>query len=265
MKKRIALLGLLMAGSAFSMDEYLPVQQGKLEVDLGYSFAKPTGVFDDDGKRQSWEDLGAPDDYSPILNAFNLQLKYGIAAGLDLELALTGLVGNDDADVSGTDRPEIGVKYATPAMGGAGVYANIALPLATGDLEGPGAGFSTELGGVYQNRFGDFRLTGRAGYEINFEYDGAKAGNVFSVLVKPEAMWTEYVGTYLAVNLVLSSQDEVGDFELDNGGYDLILGPGINAQLLDNLAYEISVPISVAGKNTIAAWGVAAQLYYTLP
>ena len=272
MNKRIALLGLLMAGSAFSMDEYLPVQQGKLEVDLGYAFVKPTGFFDDDGERQSWDDLGAPDDYSAMANAFLLQLKYGIAPGLDVELAWSAAIANDDAQDnpfvgygSGFVRPEIGLKYANPSMKGAGVFANLALPFATGDYDAPGLPTSAELGAVYQNRFGDFRLTGRAGYEVYFESDDLNLGNVFSVLVKPEAMWTEYVGTYLAVALELNGQDQLNGVEADNGGYLLSLAPGLNAQLLDNLAYEISVPFMVAGKNNEAAWGIAAQLYYTLP
>jgi hypothetical protein len=265
MKSKVAMLCLGLASAGFSMDEYLPIAPKTFEVDLGYAFVKPTGIFDNDAERRSWEDLGAPDDYSPILHGLNLQLKYGIAPGLDVEFAVPFVTSNDDADVAGVDRPELGLKYANPGMKGAGVYGNVALPLAQGDFDAPGNGLAVELGGVYQNRFGDFRMTGRAGYEINFEYEEGKSGNTFGLLLKPEAMWTEFIGTYLGVNLSFFGEDEFNGFAFDNGGYDLTLAPGLNVQLLEKLAYEIAVPVSVAGKNTTAAWGVVAQLYITLP
>ena len=218
MKSRFALLCLGLVSTGFSMDEYLPVQQGKLEVDVGYSLVKPTGVYDDEGERFSWDDLGAPSSFSPMMHGFPLQLKYGFAPGLDVEFALTAVTSNDDADVSGFTRPEIGVKYANPAMNGAGVYANVALPLAGGDFDGPGVGTSFELGGVYQNRFGDFRMTGRAGYMLNLEADDVKDGNTFALYLKPEAMWTEYIGTYLGVQFLMAGETEIDGTGLDDAG-----------------------------------------------
>jgi hypothetical protein len=265
MKSKVALLCLGLAGTAFSMDEYLPVQQGKLEVDLGYSFVKYTGGFDGDGERQSWEDVGFPSDYSPVLHNLGVQLKYGVAAGLDVELALIAVTSNDDADYSGFYRPEIGVKYANPAMKGAGVYANVALPFSGGDVDIPGTGTSLELGGVYQNRFGDFRMTGRAGYMLNLESDDVKNGNTLLLYLKPEAMWTEYIGTYLGVQFMQAGETEINGTGFDDAGHHLAVVPGLNVQLTEKLAYEVNVPISVLGKNSDAAWGVTAQLYVTLP
>jgi hypothetical protein len=266
MKLRMTALALLLTGTAFSMDEYLPVEKGKLEVDVGYLFAKETGFFDGDGERISWDDDPFyPDGYSPATHSIPLQLKYGILKGLDLEFAWMAVFTNEDAgDQSGMYRPEIGVKYADMELG-AGVFANFTLPFATGDYDGSNIPAALELGGVYGKRFGDFRLTGLASYEINFESGGYNAGDVFRVLAKPEAMWTEHIGTYLALDFNVAGDAEIEGFGTLEGGYLLLMGPGVNVQLLPNLAYEISVPFAVAGKNASAFWGVGAQLYYTLP
>jgi hypothetical protein len=262
MRIRIIALALLLTGTAFSMDEYQPVEKGKLEVDLGYQLLRFTGVYNDEG-----DHFGNSGDYSPTVHGFGLQLKYGILPRLDVELRLTGVAPDEEADAfigAGMTSPEIGLKYAIgPAVPGVAVYGNLALPFGAGDYQEPP--LALELGAVYQNRWGDFRLTGRAGYNVIFERDDANKGDVFSLYVKPEAMWTEYIGTYLGVRADFLGGDEYSGNGADDNRHLVTLVPGINAQLTSALAYEINVPITVMGSNSLSFWGIAAQLYYTLP
>jgi hypothetical protein len=262
MKKSLAVAGMILAQSSFALDEYLSIEKGKVEVDAGYSFSKPIGYFDTDGKSQ---DL--LNDASPIANGIPLQVKYGIIDGLDAELAIAGIITNKDAgDLGGFSQPELAVKY-TAANIGVGGFVNVILPFATGNLDQPDPALGLALGAVYQNRFGDFRITGQAGYQLNFENeDKEKDGNILLAYAKPEAMWTEFIGTYLGLKYIMAGESEFdGDARKDSDANQFSILPGLNVQLTKSLAYEVNVPISILGKNAEQGWGIAANLYATLP
>ena len=69
-----------------ALDEYLPLPAKTLEVDVGYGYASISGLYDLDGEKTSWEDMGAPSDFSPAVSAIPFQIKYGIIDGLDAEI-----------------------------------------------------------------------------------------------------------------------------------------------------------------------------------
>jgi hypothetical protein len=261
---------MVLVNSGFALDEYLSIEKGKVEVDAGYSFNKPMGHFDKDGEsRNDYKDL------SPIGNGIPLQVKYGIIPNLDAELAITGTINNKDfGDQGGFGQPDLAVKY-TLADIGVGGYLDAVLPFATGNLDQPEPAFGLGLGAVYQNRFGDFRITGQAGYQLNFENkDKLKAGNVLLAYAKPEAMWTEYIGTYLGLKYVMQGEPEfdgkafkdlAGNDIKDLDGYQFSVLPGLNVQLTKSIAYEVNVPVYLFGKNTDQGFGINANLYATLP
>ena len=263
MKKILAIVGLGLISSSFALDEYLSIEKGKVEVDAGYSYTNITGFVDKDWKKH--DNLG---NASPTVHMIPLQIKYGITPELDLELASNGTLSNKDAgDMAGFSQPEIAAKY-TVANLHAGAYLNIALPFTTGNLDKPdAASLGIALGGVYANRFGNFRLTGTAGYRINLENkDKKKPGNALFLYAKPEAMWTEYIGTYLGFKYILSGETEsAGTSNKDSDKFVLQVIPGVNAQLLKWLAYEVNAPIDVMGKNGPATWGIGGSVYATLP
>lgn len=261
MKKVVAIIGLAMVGSSFALDEYLSIEAGKVELDAGYWYVGSTGVYDPDGEKQDY-----PGDASPAMNLIPLQVKYGITPGLDVELAAVAAFYNEDAgDRSGIMAPDIALKYThTPVN--AGVYVDLALPFAVGDFNDPAPGLGLGFGAVYANRFGDFRLTAQAGYTINMESgDDIKAADKLLIYAKPEAMWTEFIGTYLGLKYEMFGEGEnagVGD-NLD--GSLITVLPGLNVALLPWLAYEVNAPITVWGTNQAASWGVGASVYVTLP
>ncbi|MEO7424391.1 MAG: hypothetical protein ABI036_04340, partial [Fibrobacteria bacterium] len=173
----------------------------------------------------------------------------------------------DAGDMGGFGQPDLAVKYTLPQYG-AGAFVDLTLPFVTGNLDFPfEPAMGLALGAVYQNRFGNFRITGMADYQINFENkDKIKLGNVFLLYAKPEAMWTEFIGTYLGIKYAMIGESAFdGRSNSGSDGYLLTLLPGINTQLTKSLAYEINVPFTLMGKNTNSSWGISANFYATLP
>ena len=151
MKKGIASLSvsLSLATAAFGVDEYLPIEAGKFEVDVGYTYSGMNGAYDDDGEKQ--------DGIEGTANVVPIQLKYGIMPGLDVGVvwafasATTDLGILGEFDASGFGQPEIALKYAMMDLG-AGAFVNFVAPFATGDFADPSSrrdGASTRRG-VFQ-------------------------------------------------------------------------------------------------------------------
>jgi hypothetical protein len=273
MKKVVAIVGLALIGTSFGLDEYLPVEAKKLEVDLAYGFMSATGNYDSSGEKQ---DL--PDGASTTLHTIPLQLKYGVMPGLDVEVMWAfGMIGmkmdglppfvpDVDTTLSGFGQPEIALKYAMMDIG-AGAFINFIAPFATGDFADPAPGMGLALGLVYTKLFApQFNLTGLAQYRLNFEdEDKGQDGNMFSIYAKPEFRFNEFGGAYLGVRY-----DMAGESKFDGEGIPdsetslLTLLPGWNATWLPNLATEVNVPLTVMGKNNTAAWGVNLNVYYTV-
>jgi hypothetical protein len=275
MKKVVAIIGLAMIGSSFAVDEYLPVEAGKLEVDLGYSLLNSTGGYDDDGEKQDLED-----GFSHMGHAIPLQLKYGIMPGLDVEVLWAFQMESREADfpgtaldldqsISGFGQPEIALKYALMDIG-AGAYVNFIAPFATGDYADPDAPpMALSLGAVYTKLFmPQFNLTAQLNYRLNFEAeDKSQAGNVFSVYAKPEFRFNEFGGAYLGLRYDMFAEetdDRVGAFPDPDGNLFTLL-PGWNATWLPTVATEVNVPITVMGTSKEAFWGVNAAVYVTVP
>ncbi len=262
MKKTALILGLGLIKMSFGLDEYLSIEKGKTEVDVGYWYSSLTGGYNVDGKKV--HNLSG---FDPSGNLFPIQVKYGIMDGLDAEFGIAGIKTNKDAgDFGGFNQPQLAVKYSDAKLG-LGGFVNLIVPFATGNLDKPEPAMGLGFGAVYQNRFGDFRMTGMAGYQLNFENkDKQKDGNVLLVYLKPEAMWTEYIGTYLGLQYMMSGEDAFDGTSIKKSdAYLFNIVPGINVQLLKWLAYEVNAPISVAGKTAPASWSIGGSIYVTLP
>src|SRR5690606_14211844 len=118
MKNKIIALSLGLEGSAFALEEYMPVAPNALEVGVAVSPVFMTGSYDGDGEKV---DAGG----DPVRTGVGVQLKYAVMAGLDVELAWVYATYNEDAgDASGLLQPELGVKYAIGTSGIA-VYGNL--------------------------------------------------------------------------------------------------------------------------------------------
>jgi hypothetical protein len=262
MKKTSALISLVFASSAFCVDEYLPIEAGKTEVDWGYAFIKPTGGYDSSGTKK---DL--PSGFSPFISALPLQVKYGIMPGLDAEAAWTGIMSNKDAgNLSGFGQPDIALKYAM-LDAGVGAYLDFIIPIATGNLDNPKPAMGLQVGAVFARTLTkSFRATATGSYRLNFENaDKYKPGNVLDLYFKPEALWTEFVGTYLGIRFDSFGKSATAGTKAADDGYLLVLLPGVNTTWLKWLATEVNVPVTLIGKNQPSFWGISALVYMTFP
>ncbi len=270
--KAVSLIGMTLVGYSYGLDEYLPVEAQKLEVDVGYSLLNATGNFDGDSKKQ---DLA--DGFSTMGHGIPVQLKYGIIPGLDVEVAWAfQIISSEmkilntklDTTVSGFGQPEIALKYALMDIG-AGAYVNFIAPFATGDNADPdNPPMALALGAVYSKLFvPQFNLTAQLQYRLNFEAeDKSQEGNVFTVYAKPEFRFNEFGGAYLGLKYELKGEDSFdGTSQKDSDGNLFTLLPGWNATWLPTVATEVNVPITVMGKNAGAFWGINANVYVTVP
>ena len=274
MKKVLALVGFALIGSSYALDEYLPVEAKKLEVDVAYGLMNQTGMYDDDGKKQ---DLA--DGSSTMLHTIPLQLKYGIMPGLDVEVLWAfGILGvkqdaiptispEVDTSLTGFGQPEIGFKYAMMDIG-AGAYVNYVLPFATGDFSDPAPAMALSFGLVYTKLLmPQFNLTGQLNYRLNFEdEDKFQDGNVITVYAKPEFRFNQFGGAYLGVRYDMTGTDQAdGDDIKNSDGYLVTLAPGWNATWLPTVSTEVNVPLTILGQNNGASWDINAAVYVTLP
>ena len=262
MKKASALILSIFASSAFCVDEYMPIEKGKFEVDLGFGYTGITGSYDSSGKKS--DDSGA-------ITMVPIQLKYGIIPGLDAEVVWNMQMNNKDAgDLSGFTQPEIALKYAMPEIG-AGLFVDGIMPFALGDwgdtAKYPAPALGIQIGAVFGKTFDKFRATAVGSYRINLENsDSLKMGNLLDFYFKPEFLLNEFAGIYAGIKYDMASKAEFGGTAIPNSeGFQLTILPGWNATWLKWLSTEINVPYVVMGKNAPASWGVTALFYATFP
>jgi hypothetical protein len=265
MKNRIAcycLCTLVLATSAFSMDEYMPVETGKMEIDMAFLAVYPTGVYDSDGEKQEFTA-----DIDPMASLFGLQLKYGLVPNLDLEASWIFENDNDDmGGTSGFQQPELGFKYAV-VPGTFAVFGNLIFPFVTGDFDTDPLLFSmgVEPGIVFNATSGQFQLLGKASYTHYFENaDEYKDGNVVNVFLKPGVAVDPKFSVYLGAEYLLSMESEGGGTGLGDDGYLLALAPGFTFTPNSSVAFEANVPFTVAGENAFSFWGFSLMAYFTV-
>ena len=246
--------------STFAMDQYAPVAPNTIDAGLSYQYISVTGNYDVDGTKQD-----VPSGYSPAINAPGLRLKYGIMPGLDAELALNYMMYNKDAgDVSGLNRPEIGVKYIHPEIG-AGGYLNIVLPVGSKDIVGDAPTTTIEVGGMYVKSFGQIGVNAALGYDFMLENDDKVKQDEISALLQGQFNVNEQIGPYLAAEFTKTLEAQYdGEGIPDTDGYLLTIVPGIKSKPVENVSAELYVPITVLGKNAIAAWAIGANVSYSI-
>lgn len=259
MKHLSLLVPFVLAGSLFAMDEYLPVKEKTIEVDVGYGLVNITGYFDDDGKKQ---DLS--NEYSPAMSMIPIQIKYGIIPGLDVEVMVPITMLNEDAgDASGLSQPSVGLKYVVPEVN-AGGYVDFALPMGAKEIVGENPTMAITFGGIYGLITEKFNLLATIDYTLEFEdNDKYKSGNTLSIFAKPEYKVMEKLGIFTGIGFDLTGESQFDGAEGDDAGHLMALQPGVNFAATELVAIEAGVPITLLGKNDMSAWGFYANLYFT--
>ncbi len=285
MKTKVTLACLALVGAGFAADMRMPVAPGVVELSAGISLDRVTGAYDASGSLNE-DAVGAG---SPIVYGLPLRAEYGVMPGLSIALTLPVIIEESSVTPTvsggrtGIERPELMVKYAVPDLGVAG-FLNIYVPFGLGDnaelpatmrldrrtTEAGDPGAAIAIGAVYSNTFaGNYRVSGLAAYQYSVPYtDGdAKNSDVITVAVKPEYRWDAQVGTYLGIryNHVLESKDSDGNAIPNIEGYRLTIAPGFNLVQNERIAYDVAIPVTVAGENQYASWGLHGTVRVTLP
>ena len=252
MKMKIALLSLGLVSLGFSLDEYMPIAPKTLELDGGYSPIFGTGGYDSTGTKGSASG-------SPMTHNVPLQVKYAIMNGLDAELAFTFASQNTDAGgASGFLQPDIALKYALPNMPFA-AFVDVTLPFATGDYDVSGIPTGIAVGGVSGKTFDKIQATAKVMYKYNLKTSGVKPQDLFDVFLKPGYTISDALGAYLGIDYNMNT-----DGDATTSPYLISLLPGVTYTQNKTLAYEVNVPLTVAGQSNGAYWGVWASVYVTL-
>ncbi len=260
LKTKIAIACLGLASASFAVDEYLPIGQGAWEIDVGYAGTKGTGGYDANGDKQ--DVVG-----SPMTNAVPLQVKYGVMAGMDLELYVPVVSNNTDAGgKAGVDRPELALKYSNADWKTFGAYLNVVLPVGLSDYSSnPAPGTAVGLGGVYADQFSpEFRLVGQASYQYSLPSGDNKNSDVFTLFAKPEYVWNAQTGTYLGLKVNAFTEGKSNGVAKGDDGYLFTVLPGLNFKQDDKISYEVNLPVTLMGKNQSATVGIWGSVYFTL-
>jgi len=229
MKTTIALLSLGLVSTAFCLDEYMPMVKGKTEVDVGALYVTP--------------------EVGDAATSVPLQVKYGLMAGLDLELGTTYATASG---ASGLSQPQVAAKYAI-GDNGIAVFVNVALPFATGDLSNGYKGLGIAPGLVYGKNYGKIQAVGLASYQLNMkDADDLESDNALTVYLKPGYMVSDKLAVYAGV--VYWSAGSANSTTVQ---------PGITYTISDMVALEANVPYVVSTTGA-KSWGILASLYFTL-
>lgn len=263
MKTKVALLSLGLVSMGFCIDEYQPIAPQTISVDLGYKSVFETGRYDNGGTRQ---DIHG----SPVTNIIGVQVKYGIIDGLDAELAWAFRTDYDmdvhGSSMSGFIMPDLAVKYAL-AEYGVGVYLNVVFPFVTGDYDKAlsRADFGFAPGIVYGKNFGKFQAVGQAEYLLNLENgDKVKQSDQLMVYLKPGYSITDELCGYLGLKYTMYGKEQISGYDVSRtGDYLFSILPGAKFTQNKMITYELNIPITLAGKNKFASWGVFATVYFT--
>jgi hypothetical protein len=259
-KTKIAIACLGLASASFAVDEYLPIGPGAWELDAGYSLTKGTGSYDANGDKQ--DAVG-----DPMVHGIPLQIKYGVATGMDLELYLPVTSQNDDAGgKTGVDRPELALKYSNPNWKTWGLYLNLVLPVGLSDFSSnPTPGTAVGLGGVYADQFSEqFRLVGLASYQYSVPSGDDKNSDILTLFAKPEYVVNSQTGVYLGLKYNMYGESEAAGTGKGDDGYVVTVLPGLNFKQDDKISYEVNLPVTVMGKSQAAYWGIWASIYYSM-
>lgn len=261
MHRKILLAALATATAPFAFDVYLPLAPRTLETDLGYEIDFTTGGYDADGK---FQDVG---DASPMTQAPSLQLKYGLLPGLDVEAAASMELRNEDANegtaASGLSQPELALKYVHPELG-LGGFVNVAFPVGSKEIVGDEPATAITLGLIGGSDFGQLAVNAFGGYVYTTEVEKWKQDEL-TVYAQAQYDVSELLGPYLGLGWdkgLVGTWD--GDDRPESAWWILTANPGANFVFSDRLSAEASVPVTVAGNNVEASWGLYAGVYYTL-
>lgn len=261
MRRNLPATVLATATASFAFDVYLPLAPRTLETDLGYEIAFTLGGYDTDG---NFQDVG---DASPVTQAPSVQVKYGLLPGLDVEVAASLEMRNEDANdgtaASGLSQPEFALKYVHPDLG-LGGFVNVAAPFGSRDIVGEEPATAITVGVIGGAEFDQLAVNAYGGYVYTTEVEKGKQDEL-TAYAQAQYNVSDLLGPYLGLAWDKGLEGTWdGERRPESTWWILSANPGANFVFNDRLSAEASVPFTLAGNNVEAGWGLYAGVYYTL-
>jgi hypothetical protein len=237
------------AACAFGKDPNQPIPTHALEVGVGYGLAAIPGAYDSSGAYHKF-----PGGFLPLLHGAPLSLKYGVGGGLDFKAEWSALFSNEDAGLlagrsgplRGMSQPKLGLRYLAWKPGG--VYANLTLPFATGNLDNGNLSTLAEVGGLLRHKWENARVTALA--SVSDDFDKVHS---LRLMTKGDLIRKAFTGSG-SVDFAKAR---------DRDAWLLLLGPTLRFDLSKAQAFDAAATFTVAGHNAPAGWTVRASSYHT--
>lgn len=270
-----------------SMDPYLPIRNSALQFDLGVSHTSSSGFYagksDDSAKKAVPGKLTGTQDSAftsaASMNQFSLKVRHGFVAATEAVAELPFYMAsgaaqrskpnNDSTPVtSGVGDLTLGVKsvYEPWGLGG---YFGLLLPVGS-DAYTHGDGQINV--GIMEDYTWNNMFTVMSNFVFGYNLPAVNGRmdqqHNWSGLLRFQGEFVERkYRPYLAVNYEGRGEYKEDEKVLADGGYRVLLTPGIDATLFGDFSGELSFPIVLAGSGnqmlaTANGWSVNFALKY---
>jgi hypothetical protein len=234
---------------ALAKDPNQPIPTHAVEIGAGYGVAGIPGTYDSGGAYHAF-----PGGLSPLLHGAPFSLKYGVGGGLDFKMEWSAVFSNEDAGMlagkdeplRGMSQPKLGLRYLAWKPGG--VYANVTLPFATGNLDNGNLSTLLEVGGLLRHKWERARVTALMSVSDDFEELHA-----LRLMTKGDLLWKAFTGSGTVDFATARNRD----------AWLLSAGPTVRFDLSKIQAFDAVATFTVAGHNAPAGWSVRASAYHT--
>jgi hypothetical protein len=262
--KSKALFGIpLLLSPVLAMDEFLPVGERIMQVDLGIARSSILGIYGSD-----WENNEMENPNNPFI--MPLQGKFGLSEGLEGSLGVDYIFEDHNGN-TGLDRPVLAIKYADSGMGAGGFIA-LTLPIGFEEILKAGNFATFTLGGLYGKRWGDFGLLANASYSYSTEDEDENKRDQVDFFAKPGYSLpfsglksrNQDFQVNLGLRYTFGFNHVVGGEGLDTEDHLFTVQPGVHYLFNSILSAELKSHFTVSGQNQAATNGVELKLYFTL-
>lgn len=263
MRKILLLLLALGAATRVSAawDPLMPADAGSLELRPGYGYISEGAIYDINGNAVDTTTSGAK--IAGAYQDISLGLRYGLLPGLDVEADADYQILNayfDNFKLSKT--PIVALRYIDPEFG-LGGFASVGFPLGNVDT----INFITphwffEGGLLYGKLFGNLGIAASASYLHNLEDPfHLIARDELRLLVRPRYFFNRGWSAFLGVQFTDYTESKIDGTGNGDGGNLTSATPGLRFTAPHAAAFELSVPVSLLGKNNYAFVGVQVSAF----
>ncbi len=255
--------------------ENVSILPGRIQVEGGIQYRNLFGVIDDTaGKRHNFDN---GDDKNQV--DFPLTLRVGLPFGIEPHLVIPFKRYQKFST-------ELATKYSLPeGFGGSAPFpadlaaglkftlrpfnAGVDLTYAFGQKASKGGQNHDVLTLQALGMLDKDKLLfqGNAGFEFHFrDMDNHQMNPGNQVFVHAQAGYVaDAIQPYLGADMRFALNGDINGEALDNSGYSLALEPGIVLDVQDWVSFQLGIPFTAIGSNTVMFWGIHFSMAVRFP